>query len=205
MAVNRVTDASDVKKPPRGAREGVVRPRLDSAVTEGEPVSRDDVQEVLRLLVGVVTGLKRGRDEVPSTLQDAFESGGLGPRHVPVLMAVALGDGPMSVSEIAGRIGLSLATTSLMVGELDRHGVVVRAEDERDRRRTMVRMHDDHRAIVDKWSQERFSPIARALGRMSAPARKHFVQGLGLLVEETQPCAEAPDDGAGQPGSPVGA
>jgi DNA-binding MarR family transcriptional regulator len=205
MAVNRVTDTSDVKKPPRGAREGVVRTRLDSALTDGEQVPRDDVQEVLRLLVGVITGLKRGRDEVPKTLREAFEGGGLGPRHVPVLMAVALGDGPMSVTEIAERIGLSLATTSLMVGELDRHGVVVRAEDDRDRRRTIVRMHDDHRAIVDQWSRERFAPIARALGRMSAPARKHFLQGLALLVEETQPGAEAPDDGAGQPGSPVGA
>ena len=127
MAVKRVTDTSDV----------------------AADVSRDDVQEVLRLLVGVITGLKRGRDEVPNTLRDAFMGGGLGPRHVPVLMTVALGDRPLSVSEIAERIGLSLATTSLMVGELDRHGIVVRAEDERDRRRTIVRMHEDHRAIVD--------------------------------------------------------
>src|SRR4051812_33603124 len=107
MAVNRVTEAGE----------------------DAPDVSRDDVREVLRLLVGVVTGLKRGRDEIPNTLREAFEGGGLGPRHVPVLMTVALGDHPLSVSEIAARIGLSLATTSLMVGELDRHGVVVRAED----------------------------------------------------------------------------
>jgi DNA-binding MarR family transcriptional regulator len=195
MAVKRVTDANDVKQPPRGACEGVVGARLDSAVTDGEHVSRDDVREVLQLLVGVITGLKRGRDDVPDTLREAFEGGGLGPRHVPVLMAVAFG-GPLSVSEIAERIGLSLATTSLMVGELDRHGIVVRAEDERDRRRTIVRMHDDHRAIVDAWSQERSSPVARALGRMSPAARAHFVQGLALVVEETRRSAEGAD-GAG--------
>jgi DNA-binding MarR family transcriptional regulator len=137
MAVKRVTDAGEV----------------------APDVSRDDVREVLRLLVGVITGLKRGRDEVPGTLHDAFESGGLGPRHVPVLMAVAFGDAP-SVTEIAQRIGLSLATTSLMVGELDRHGIVVRAEDERDRRRTIVRMHEDYQAAVDGWSQKRFAPVA---------------------------------------------
>jgi DNA-binding MarR family transcriptional regulator len=171
MAVNRVTEAGE----------------------DAPDVSRDDVREVLRLLVGVVTGLKRGRDEIPNTLREAFEGGGLGPRHVPVLMTVALGDHPLSVSEIAERIGLSLATTSLMVGELDRHGVVVRAEDERDRRRTIVRMHEDHRAIVDAWSQERFSPVARALGRMSPTARRHFMEGLALLVEESGPGA----DGAG--------
>jgi DNA-binding MarR family transcriptional regulator len=166
MAVNRVTDTSDASP----------------------DVSRDDVREVLQLLVGVITGLKRGRDEVPNTLREAFEGGGLGPRHVPVLMAVAFGD-PLSVTEIAERIGLSLATTSLMVGELDRQGIVVRAEDDRDRRRTNVRLHEDHRAIVDAWSQERFSPVARALERLSPAARAHFVEGLKLLVEETRPGA----------------
>ena len=171
MAVKRVTDTSDVTP----------------------DVSHDDVREVLRLLVGVITGLKRGRDEVPNTLHDAFAGGGLGPRHVPVLMAVAF-DGPMSVTDIAERIGLSLATTSLMVGELDRQGIVVRAEDDRDRRRTLVRLHEDHRAIVDAWSQERFSPVARALERLSPAGRAHFVEGLQLLVEETRPGA-APEDG----------
>jgi DNA-binding MarR family transcriptional regulator len=175
MAVNRVTEAG-----------------------EGAPaVSRDDVREVLRLLVGVVTGLKRGRDDVPNTMREAFESGGLGPRHVPVLMAVAFADGPLSVSEIAERIGLSLPTTSLMVGELDRHGVVVRAEDDRDRRRTIVRMHEDHRAMVDAWSQERYSPVARALGRMSPAARRHFMEGLQLMIDESGAGADGAEDCAG--------
>jgi DNA-binding MarR family transcriptional regulator len=164
MAVNRVTDAGEI------ARDG----------------ARDEVREFLELFVGLITGLKRGRTEVPDTLRSAFEGGGLGPRHVPVLTAVAFA-GPLSVGEIAERIGLSLATTSLMVGELDRHGVVVRAEDERDRRRTIVRLHDDHRAIVDAWTQERFSPVARGFARMSPAVRKHFMEGMRLLVEEAQP------------------
>jgi DNA-binding MarR family transcriptional regulator len=156
------------------------------AVPAGEEgASRDDVREVLRLLVNVISGLKRGRGEVPNTFREAFEGGGLGPRHVPVLMTVAFGD-PLSVGEIAERIGLSLATTSLMVGELDRQGIVVRAEDERDRRRTMVRLHEDHRAIVDAWSAERTSPVLRALARMSPTVRRHFLEGLAVLAAEAQ-------------------
>jgi DNA-binding MarR family transcriptional regulator len=159
--------------------------RVTTTRSPADDVSRDDVREVLRLFVNVISGLKRGRDEVPNTLRDAFEGG-------PVLMAVAFGD-PLSVGEIAERIGLSLATTSLMVGELDRQGIVVRAEDERDRRRTIVRLHEDHRAIVDAWSAERTSPVLRALQRMSPTVRKHFVEGLGLLAAEAQATA-APDE-----------
>jgi DNA-binding MarR family transcriptional regulator len=162
MAVNRVTDTRAV----------------------AEDASIEDVREVLRLFVSVITGLKRGRDEVPvGALREAFESGGLGPRHVPVLMAVGF-DGPMSVSELAERIGLSLATTSMMVGELDRQGLLERTEDERDRRRTLVRLPDSHRAVIDGWSQQRTAPVARALARLSPTARRHFLEGLRALAEE---------------------
>jgi DNA-binding MarR family transcriptional regulator len=174
MAVNRVTPAS------AGAQD-VAREKNGSA----DDVTRDEVREVLRLFVAVITGLKRGRDEVPDSFHEAFASGGLGPRHVPVLMTVAL-DGPLSVGEIAERIGLSLATTSLMVGELDRHGLVERAEDERDRRRTLVRLPEAHRAIVDRWSRERSAPVARALGQMSPAVRKHFLEGMRVLAEEAR-------------------
>jgi DNA-binding MarR family transcriptional regulator len=152
-------------------------------------VSNEDVREVLRLFVSVITGLKRSRDEVPASFREAFESGGLGPRHVPVLMTVGF-DGPLSVGEIAERIGLSLATTSLMVGELDRHGLVERTEDERDRRRTLVRLPDDHRAIIDGWSRERAAPVARALTRLSPTARKHFMEGLRALADEAGSVAD---------------
>jgi DNA-binding MarR family transcriptional regulator len=178
MAVNRVTTTSAV----------------------AQDASPDDVREVLRLFVSVVTGLKRGRDEVPAGLREAFEGGGLGPRHVPVLMTVGFG-GPLSVSEIAERIGLSLATTSLMVGELDRHGLVERAEDERDRRRTMVRLPEAYRALVDSWAQTRYAPVARALERLSPTARKHFMEGLAVLAEEASKSLAA--DVSGQAPEPA--
>jgi DNA-binding MarR family transcriptional regulator len=174
--------------------------RVTAARAAMQDTSPDDVREVLRLLVSVVTGLKRGRDEVPHGLREAFEGGGLGPRHVPVLMTVGF-DGPLSVSEIAERIGLSLATTSLMVGELDRHGLVERAEDERDRRRTMVRLPEAYRALVDGWAQTRYAPVARALERLSPGARRHFMEGLAVLAEESSRALAA--DVSGQAPEPA--
>jgi DNA-binding MarR family transcriptional regulator len=138
----------------------------------------------MRLLAATIHGLKHGGPDVPDALADAFESGRLGPRHVPVLMILIL-DGPLAVSALARRIGLSVATTSLMVGELDRQGLVERAEDERDRRRTIVRLPEDHRRVVDAWAQARFAPVRRALERMSPAARDHFIEGLRLLAEES--------------------
>jgi DNA-binding MarR family transcriptional regulator len=170
MAVNRVKQAS------AAARDDVARPR---------EVTRDDVREVLWLIADVITGLKRAGQEIPEECRAPFEHGKLGPRHMPVLMTVAF-MGELSVSKIAERIGLSLATTSLMVGELAREGLVERAEDERDRRRTIVRLHEDYRAVMDAWSSARFAPVARALARMSPEAYDGLVEGLRMVAEETR-------------------
>jgi DNA-binding MarR family transcriptional regulator len=165
MAVNRVTTK---KRTPVPARE----------------ISRDEVREVLWLLADVITGLKRsGGHEIPEECRTPFESGALGPRHVPVLMTVTF-MGELSVSQIAERIGLSLATTSLMVGELAREGLVERTEDDRDRRRTIVRLHPDYRAVMDAWAQSRFAPVGRALAGLSPAAYAHFLDGLRSIADE---------------------
>ena len=165
MAVNRVTTSKPAASSPR-------------------EISRDEVREVLWLLADVITGLKRsGGHEIPEECRTPFESGSLGPRHVPVLMTVTF-MGELSVSQIAERIGLSLATTSLMVGELAREGLVERSEDERDRRRTIVRLHEDYRAVMDGWAQERFAPVGRALGGLSPTTYAHFLEGLRAIAGE---------------------
>ncbi len=178
MAVNRVTTS----------RRAAARPR---------DISRDDVREVLWLLADVITGLKRsGSHEIPEECRTPFEIGSLGPRHVPVLMTVTF-MGELSVSQIAERIGLSLATTSLMVGELAREGLVERTEDERDRRRTIVRLHADYRAVMDAWAQDRFAPVARALGDLSPTVYAHFLDGLRAIAGELSASAIARRDSAG--------
>jgi DNA-binding MarR family transcriptional regulator len=104
---------------------------------------------------------------------------------MPVVVAVAL-EGPMSVSEIAERIGLSVATTSLLVGELSRAAFVQRAEDDRDRRRTIVSLGDEHRDALTTWTHEIVvEPMRSALERLSPRARANFFEGLRILGEES--------------------
>ena len=77
--------------------------------------SRDSqVRELLGLFSGVVKGLKRGREEEkPEELQRAFDEGSLGERHFPPLIVLSL-EGPMSVTELAERVGITMANISVL-------------------------------------------------------------------------------------------
>ena len=153
----------------------------------------DDLHELPGLIGRVIGRLKRGsQEETPEPIRDAFENSGCGHRHLPVVMAAYL-YGPLSVTELAEQIGLSLATTSLMVGELDRAGLVERSEDEQDRRRTLVSVDDDIGRELDAWVRERLEPLRRTLERLSPEARAHFMEGWRLLDEESARSAPAPE------------
>jgi DNA-binding MarR family transcriptional regulator len=144
----------------------------------------EDLQELVQLFAHVVQGQKRGASgAAPQSFVDAFEQNSLGPRHVRVLMNLAFEDA-QSVSRLAERIGLSLGTTSLMVGELSRAGLVERSEDEHDRRRTIVTLHPSHRKTVQLLFRERTEPMRRALERMDPADRATFMACWRLLAEE---------------------
>jgi DNA-binding MarR family transcriptional regulator len=145
-----------------------------------------DATDLLTLLSGVLIGLKKSPPKSSpkhDELRDAFEKSELGERHVAPMIALAIA-GPASVSELAERIGLTPATTSLLVGELSRAGFVQRQEDEADRRRTIVSVDKSIEDVVRPSLGQTLEPLDRALARMSAPQRRHFMDGLRILNEE---------------------
>jgi DNA-binding MarR family transcriptional regulator len=144
------------------------------------------VGEVLRLLGALTRTVRpRGASQLPEPLRVAFCEGSLGPRHMPPLFALAMG-GPTSVGELAARIGLAPTTTSLLVNELSRVGLVERREDDRDRRRTIVDVSDHIRGPLAEYGSKRVAMVRRALDPLAPEARAHFVQGLRALVEEAE-------------------
>ena len=156
-------------------------------VSARDPVEiSNPVEADLRMLAGymrpVFAALKRG-GPMPAPFEQAFEQASLGMRHVPVLMTVML-EGELSVSDLAHKLELSLSATSLMVGELNRAGLLERAEDEHDRRRTIVRVSAQYREGVDAWLHERLEPMRRTLERLSPRARANFLEGWRILHEE---------------------
>jgi DNA-binding MarR family transcriptional regulator len=142
-----------------------------------------EVRELMGDVRQVFTALKHG-GPVPAPFQEAFERASLGPRHVGSIMTVTL-EGALSVSELAEHLGLSLSTTSLMVGELSRAGLLERAEDENDRRRTIVKLNEQYREEMDAWLRERLDPFLRTLERLSPRARANFIEGWRILAEES--------------------
>jgi DNA-binding MarR family transcriptional regulator len=146
----------------------------------------DAIGPALRALVSeirpVVGALKRSGPP-PAIFREAFHNGALGPRHAPVLLTVAL-EGQLSVSEIAERLGLSLSTISLLVGELDRAGLLARSEDPSDRRRTLVGLADGYREAAESWLQERIAPLRRTLERLPPRQCEGFLAGVRILREE---------------------
>ncbi len=168
--------------------------RTNGRTSPGEPTgdASDHFVELARLIGATLAGLKPAGPPPPE-LRGTFDEFSLGPRHVPALMAVTL-SGPLSVSELARQLGHTLPTTSTIVGELSRAGLLDRAEDEHDRRRTIVQVHADRAEQITGWAHQTLAPLRATLHRLSPHAREHFIAGWHILHEETvRGAGEAPD------------
>jgi DNA-binding MarR family transcriptional regulator len=156
-------------------------PSIPTKTVHSEGIEQE-LDELASLLGETFRGLKQSSPP-PQELREALAGGSLGPRHVPALLAVAAA-GPLSVSELARRLGLGLSTTSAIVGQLSRAGLLERAEDDRDRRRTIVRLHDDHSEVIGSWAKQALAPLRRTLERLTPQARSQFIEGWRILNEE---------------------
>ncbi|HWE61242.1 MAG TPA: MarR family transcriptional regulator [Chloroflexota bacterium] len=173
--------------------------------------------ELLQLLRVIVRGFRRGSVAAPAEeplgraseagtpgerhMRRAAAAGTLGQRHFPILLSLAL-EGPATVSELAGRVVLAPATTSLLVNELSRAGLVQRQEDDTDRRRTIVSLPDQYRLPIERRATERIAPLRRALARLEPEVRDHFIAGLRVLAEELS--GESEESAAPQQAVPGG-
>jgi DNA-binding MarR family transcriptional regulator len=139
--------------------------------------------ELLSALRSVVKGLERAPISVDPGRKVAWAQTNPAPRHVAALMQVVADEG-MSVSTLAARLGVSLATASQVVTDLEAADLVERVDDPADRRRTLVRVSDAHRDLADALLDTRLRPVQRALDRMRPAEQRAFVRGLHLVAEE---------------------
>src|SRR5690349_7706589 len=131
----------------------------------------DAVRELLLVMPRLIGRIKR----LPPPEQ--LRSLDLAPRHLSMLSMLLL-DGPLTVSQLAGMLGVAPTTVSLIVSDLSRKGVLVRREDDGDRRRRIIDISDESRPAIAQW----LSPGARAwrhaLAPLSPAQQRTFVDTL---------------------------
>ena len=137
-----------------------------------DDASRDDtVRELLLLMPRIMGRVKRL--PVPAELRSLD----LAPRHLS-LLSYLLFDGALTVTDLADRLQVAPTTVSLIVGELTRKGILVRSEDEGDRRRRIIDIAPASRAAISEWLSPGAGAWRVALEPLSPGQRIIFVQTL---------------------------
>jgi DNA-binding MarR family transcriptional regulator len=106
----------------------------------------------------------------------------LSPRHIAALEQVR--EGPVTVGELASRLGLTLPTVSGVLAELDRAGFIERHPDPADRRRTIVQVNPAQAALIGEWLDGAAKPLARVLDKLSPSEQEAFLKAMDLLESE---------------------
>jgi DNA-binding MarR family transcriptional regulator len=130
---------------------------------------------LMQLFPRVSRGMRRWQDR-------AAPPAPLGPRHVSALEQ--LRGGPLTVGELASRLGLTLPTVSGVLADLDRAGFVDRRADPADRRRTIVQITDAQSALIGQWLDGAAGPLARVLGRLDPSEQAAFLKAMDMLETE---------------------
>jgi len=133
---------------------------------------------LMQLFPRVTRGMRRWQDRaapapVPSPLS---------PRHVAALEQIR--SGPLTVGELASRLGLTLPTVSGVLADLDRAGLVERRPDPADRRRTIVQIIPGQAALIGHWLDGAAKPLARVLAKLTPAEQEAFLKAMDLLEAE---------------------
>jgi DNA-binding MarR family transcriptional regulator len=132
---------------------------------------------LMQLFPRVTRGMRRWQDgaapQAPAPL---------GPRHVAALQQ--LREGPVTVGELASRLGLTLPTVSGVLADLDRAGFVQRHPDPADRRRTIAAITPDKSCLIGQWLDGAASPLARVLDKLAPSEQEAFLKAMDLLEAE---------------------
>ena len=133
---------------------------------------------LMQLFPRVTRGMRRWQDRAaPASVLSP-----LSPRHVAALEQIR--GGPLTVGELASRLGLTLPTVSGVLADLDRAGLVERHADPADRRRTIVEIIPAQRALVHDWLDGAAGPLARVLDKLAPSEQAAFLKAMDLLETE---------------------
>ena len=132
---------------------------------------------LVQLFPRVIRGMRRWQDRAAPPAPAP-----LSPRHVAALEQIR--GGPVTVGELASRLGLTLPTVSGVLADLDRAGLVERRPDPADRRRTIVQIIPGQAILIGEWLDGAASPLARVLDKLTPEEQETFLKAMELLETE---------------------
>jgi len=139
--------------------------------TNDEMTTAQAVRSMLLLMPRLVGRAKR----LP--VPDALRGLDLAPRHLALLAHLQY-DGPLTVSQLAGRLEVAPTTVSLMVGDLSRHGILTRREDDADRRRRIVAIAAGYATPITQWLSGSAAAWTEVLAALKPPERATIVAAM---------------------------
>ena len=139
-------------------------------------------RRLVQLAARLLRHIQLQADVLPADLRKLLDAKGLAMRHLHVLIPLAI-DGPMVVNRLAERLALAAASTSQLVNELRRAGLVTRQVDMTDRRRALIGIRGDLRPRILALAETRLGPFRATLARLSPPERARFLRGWQILIE----------------------
>jgi len=89
---------------------------------------------------------------------------------------------PMSMTDLAGHLGVTVATMSLAIDRLEHRAYVRRARDPKDRRRVLLRITAAGVRVREAKSVLDPMRVEGVLGELSSTDRATALQGLALLA-----------------------
>jgi DNA-binding MarR family transcriptional regulator len=132
---------------------------------------------LMQLFPRVTRGMRRWQDRATPPAPAP-----LSPRHVAALEQIR--GGPVTVGELASRLGLTLPTVSGVLADLDRAGLVERRPDPADRRRTIVEVIPGQATLIGQWLDGAAEPLARVLDKLTPGEQAAFLKAMDLLETE---------------------
>jgi DNA-binding MarR family transcriptional regulator len=132
---------------------------------------------LMQLFPRVIRGMRRWQDRAVPPAPAPLSS-----RHIAALEQIR--GRPVTVGELASRLGLSLPTVSGVLADLDRAGLVERHPDPADRRRTIVGIAPGQATLIGQWLDGAARPLARVLDKLTPAEQEAFLKAMDLLETE---------------------
>ncbi|MGP3938984.1 MULTISPECIES: MarR family winged helix-turn-helix transcriptional regulator [Streptomyces] len=99
------------------------------------------------------------------------------------MLVVLDGRGPLSLSRLAGELGVQPSTAMRMIDRLVAAGTVARGVTAEDRRTSMISLTEDGRRIVHEATSRRRREIAGIVDVMPPGQRRHLIEALQAFTE----------------------